>query len=222
MNRLSRRLWCSDPRLVAACCLVTAAGLVQHARAAEGPAADEALSTSEQAEVPLQLGLQAERRAPARPAATLEVDSRRQVVPAAAEDRMRVRVVRWSDTPEAAAVGVSLGVGVRQVTPALPAQAQRPISQMSPELGVRFRTGWRQDRRVDVDAWRSYERPAAGTATEPGPSNNARVELQFRQPKDANGLDVPRGAVGIQTSANSQWVLRAKRGGPMVYYRARW
>lgn len=220
MKRLCRRLWCPDRRLVAACCLVMAVGVVPRAEAADGPVAEEALSSSGRAEVPLQRRL-TERRLVTPPTSTLELDTRRSVAAAAAEDRWRMRYVRWSDT-QSAAVGVSVGVGLQRLTPAMPLDAQRPASQMAPEVGVRFRTDWRQDRRVDVDAWRSYERPLPGEDAERGPSHHARVELQFRQPKDANGLDVPRGAFGIQTGQNSQWVLRAKRGGPMVYYRARW
>jgi hypothetical protein len=178
------------------------------------------MNSSDQAELPLQRSLPARRLAP-QSTSTLEMDTRRQVSASAAEDRWRMRYVRWTGTPQSTAVGVSVGVGMQRLTPALPLEASRTSSQMAPELGVRVRTGWRDDRRVDVDAWRSYERALPGEADD-GPSNNARVELQFRAPKDANGLDVPRGAFGIQTSANSQWVLRAKRGGPMVYYRARW
>jgi hypothetical protein len=222
MNRLCRRLWCPDRRLVAACCLVAAAGVAPRTQAADGPEAAEPMNSVDQAELPLQRSLPARRLAPP-PTSTLEMETRRQVSAAAAEDRWRMRYVRWSGTPQSTAVGVSVGVGAQRLTPALPLEAARASSQVAPELGVRMRTGWRDDRRVDVDAWRSYERPLPGeAAAEGGPSNNARVELQFRAPKDAHGLDVPRGAFGIQTSANSQWVLRAKRGGPMVYYRARW
>jgi hypothetical protein len=221
MNRLCRRLWCPDRRLVAACCLVAAAGVAPRAEAADGPAAEEALSSSERAEAPLQTSLH-EPRGAARSRATVEMDSQRFSAPAATEDRTRMRYVRWSGAGAAGAVGVSVGLGLQRQRPVLPLDAQRGSAQVSPELGVRFRSDWRADRRVDVDAWRSYERTVAGDATERGPSNHARVELQFRQPKDGSTLDVPRGAVGLQTSANSQWVLRAKRGGPMVYYRARW
>lgn len=161
------------------------------------------------------------------PAATVEVDSRRGAPTAedtAGSESWRMRVVRWSGAADRPGVGLSIGMGLtRQAEgpPGQPAEAQRVSMQAAPELGVRWRSGWRGDRRWDVDAWHSYQR-ATLTAHGERPANHARVELQFRDAKDSKGLDIPRGAFGIQTSANSQWVLRAKRGGPMVYYRARW
>ena len=221
MNTLCRRLQGPDRRTVAACFLVACAAVVPRAHAADGPAAEEALGGSERAEVPLRQTLPTAGRSAPRTTASLEVDSQRQVMPAATEDQMRMRYVRWADTRGDAAVGLSVGVGLKRLTAGLPLEAQRENSRMAPEVGLRMRTGWRDDRRVDVDAWRSYDHDRAADGTESRPSNHARVELQFRQAK-GSALDVPRGAFGLQTSANSQWVLRAKRGGPMVYYRARW
>lgn len=196
------------------------------ARAAEAPLADAtALQTQSRS-----LALPAVEATPgAVPAATLEWDARRQAAAHSnqredrqTEESWRVRYVRWAGV--GGALGVSVGVGAERISgraAPLTATAPAEATRLGPEVGVRLRTPWTQDRRVDVDAWRSYAPPGPGAGLGRG-ANNARVELQFRDPGDDDRLSIPRGAFGIQTSANSQWVLRAKRGGPMVYYRARW
>jgi len=165
-----------------------------------------------------------------RPRATVEVDSRRAaptggaLFPAAEPaQQLRMRYVHWADSGQQAALGVSVGVGVQRMgTPtALPASLMpAATTTMAPEVGVRWRSGWRGDRRVDVDAWRSFE-AAPGQALRAEQSRyNARVELQFREAK--SNLDLAKGALGFQMSSKSQISLRAKKGGPMVYYRSQW
>ncbi len=137
----------------------------------------------------------------------------------------RLSYVQWGSASNQASLGVSMGVSSLQPgnpagLPWMPGVAAQPTS-LRPELGLRWRTGWTGDRRVDVDAWSSYD-ATRGLPAADRRSYNARVELQFRDNSPRLGFDGSRGALGLQLSSNSQMLLRAKHGGPMVYYRAKW
>jgi hypothetical protein len=133
---------------------------------------------------------------------------------------VRVRYVGWTGGSRAA-VGVSVGMA-NAAGPAF-TSLQRPVfdphnAPLVPELGLRLRTRVNAEHRLDVGAWRSYDTSANTPAAE-RQSYNARVELQFVDQKTT--LATAQGALGLQMSGGSQVMLRSKKGGPMLYYRAR-
>jgi hypothetical protein len=140
------------------------------------------------------------------------------VPPAAESPLTRMRVVRWAQLGGASSLGLSMGVSNASGAAFTSLNPGAPSNRAVPEFGLRWRTQWNSERRIDVDAWRSYD-PTAPTPDQ-RQTYNARVELQFMNSK-VKGLDLPHGAFGLQMSANSQMVLRARHGGPMIYYRRR-
>jgi hypothetical protein len=139
--------------------------------------------------------------------------------------RLGVRLVRWAPAGRAGAVGLSVGFSGGLQSPSAAgvdplARAPQPVQ---PELGVRWRSGWSGTHRVDVAAWRSAGAPATdGTPATQAALYNARVELQFRDAKRALGFDLPQGAFGLQLQGGAHLLLRARHGGPMLYYRRQW
>jgi hypothetical protein len=136
----------------------------------------------------------------------------------------QLRYVRWASAG-GGNLGVSLGVGaaappgaVDPYAPYAPARAHG-AGPLVPEVGVRWRSGWQDNRRVDLCAFRGYDTSPA--ALDERRSYNARVELQFREASSKLGFDA-RGALGLQLSGSTKLMLRAKHGGPMVYYRSTW
>ena len=117
-----------------------------------------------------------------------------------------------------------MGVGATQpVNAPLAAVMHDPRmpATVTPELGVRWRSAWAANHRVDVGAFSSYDSRAA-LAEDERRSYNARVELQFRENRSKFGFDTSNKAFGLQLSGTSRVMLRAKHGGPMVYYRSTW
>jgi hypothetical protein len=190
--------------------------------------AQQAIVPDARAEAPLR-SPQWQSAQPAR--STIDVDVRQtgprwsalegapQLQPAAESPLTRMRVVRWAQLGNSSSsLGVSMGVANASGPSFTSLTPGAPSNRAVPELGLRWRTQWNPEHRLDVDAWRSYD-PAAPTADQ-RQTYNARVELQFMNRKSM-GLDLPHGAFGLQMSANSQMVLRAHHGGPMIYYRRR-
>jgi hypothetical protein len=135
----------------------------------------------------------------------------------------QMRVVRWAPAGSSS-LGVSMGVGATQAPPAGPYALQPDPrgNALVPEVGVRWRSPWQANRRMDVGAYGSYDASAAALAQNERRSYNARVELQFREGRSKFGFDVPHGALGLQVGHDSQVMLRSRHGGPMVYYRSKW
>lgn len=139
----------------------------------------------------------------------------------------RIDLTRWM-TPEApSSLGVSLGLnsavphgGAATFAP------QAASSQASLDLGVRWRSPLYSGRRLDVSAWAQAPR----TNTMPDTMGliwqkqqlqyGTRVEVQWASSR-TRGLLPEFGAVGVQLQGGSRLVLRAKKGGPMLYYRAK-
>jgi hypothetical protein len=145
--------------------------------------------------------------------------------PANDPGHLGVRVVRWSPAGPAGAVGVSLGFSGGLQSAVAPVPGALPVAPqpLRPELGVRWRSDWSGAHRVDVAAWRAGGEAAADSAnTDPAALYNARVELQFRDAKRAMGFDLPQGAFGVQLQGGGHLMLRARHGGPMLYYRRQW
>ncbi len=139
---------------------------------------------------------------------------------------MRVEFSHWARVSGGA--GVALGVvqpGSSAAVSSGPAEVRDPSSTgSSVELGLRWRGNIAEQRRLDIGAWRRVTNttPDAYTLTQTNDSAlyAARVEVQFPTAK-YGGLAPELGAVGMEMNGGGKVVLRAKRGGPMVYYRAK-
>jgi hypothetical protein len=157
------------------------------------------------------------------PRASLEIDTRQPAGPWDDQASWRLRYVRWAPAG-GGAVGLSMGVGATQpVNAPLAAVLRDPRAPatLAPEVGVRWRSAWAANHRVDVGAFGAYDNGAA-LAEDARRSYNARVELQFRENRSKFGFDTGSKAFGLQLSGTSRVMLRAKHGGPMVYYRSTW
>jgi hypothetical protein len=217
------------------------AGLAASAGATDLTGADgPPLMPPQRVEVPLQFGAVAT----ATPRTTMEVVSRAPAwhAPAAAmggasaddsaaldaggePGRVGVHVVRWAPAGAAGQLGFSVGFsGAAQSlhAPTLDASPAPVDPAWQPELGVRWRSGWRGHHRLDVAAWHGASGDPAAPGGDAAGAYNARVELQFRDAKRALGFDLPHGALGLQLRGGSKLMLRASHGGPMLYYRNQW
>ncbi|WP_409833715.1 hypothetical protein [Acidovorax sp.] len=98
------------------------------------------------------------------------------------------------------------------------AGAAQPPMQL--DLGVRWRSQLQRGRHLDVSAW-AQTPDAMGLIwqTQP-PTYGTRVEVQWASSR-TRGLMPEFGAIGVQLQGGSRLVLRARKGGPMLYYRAR-
>lgn len=154
------------------------------------------------------------------PRNSLEFESRQAVAgPWNDGTRLDMRYTHWSPSSQRGSVGVSMGVATAQTTnPALPLAANQQVA-VAPEVGVRWRSGWSGDRRVDVGAYGSYD-ASVNTPSADRRSYGARVELQFREGRSPLGLQT--GALGMHLNSSSQLMLRSRHGGPMLYYRSQW
>ncbi|MEW6706869.1 MAG: hypothetical protein AB1430_18640 [Pseudomonadota bacterium] len=154
------------------------------------------------------------------PRATLEIVQTPRAGSADAQGQWHLQVVRWAGSR---GLGLSMGMG------ATPAAHPHPYAlhdrqaapALVPEVGLRWRTGWQANRRLDLGAYGSFD-PSAATPDDERRAYNARVELQFRESRSKFGVDLGNRALGLQLSGSSRLMLRAKHGGPMVYYRSTW
>jgi hypothetical protein len=231
MNTSSTALAHSHPRLRHVAAVVAALSLLVVSTAVWAEPGGDALAALPSASAEVPTGPTHWRTDRDQPRAAVEVTSRQPVArldsaPWNDASSVQVRYVHWSPAAgNRAAVGLSMGMGAVQN-----GQARSPVGYVDPhsagttlvpEVGVRMRTNWQSDRRVDVGAWSAYD-ASANTPANERRSYNARVELQFRESKSKLGFDMPSGAFGMQLSSTSQLQLRSKHGGPMVYYRSKW
>ncbi|MBS0494388.1 MAG: hypothetical protein JSS31_10630 [Proteobacteria bacterium] len=137
---------------------------------------------------------------------------------------MRLSVTRWMAPGYAGSFGFSLGME-------LPAQGYRqpytpPVTRWNPELGVRWRMPLGSDRHLDMGVWAHTGRTgqqfdAMGMILDREQSRfGTNLEVQWNSSR-TGGLMPEFGAIGVQLEGNSRLLLRAKRGGPMLYYRTR-
>jgi len=106
--------------------------------------------------------------------------------------------------------------------PATPA-GQRPLVL---DLGLRWRSALGGNLHLDVSTWGqpllspSGVHDAMGMIRQHATGYGTRVELQWSNaPK--SGFLPEHGAIGMQLQGGSRVVLRAKRGGPMIYFRSK-
>ncbi|WP_157948330.1 hypothetical protein [Pulveribacter suum] len=104
--------------------------------------------------------------------------------------------------------------------------ASAASSPLAYDLGVRLRSRLEQRVHLDVHAWaRTPQQFAAHDAQgmiwsrEPA-SVGTRVEVQWKASR-TGGVVPEFGAIGVQLQGDAKLLLRARRGGPMVYYRAK-
>ena len=137
------------------------------------------------------------------------------------EDRY-ADITRWTTTnPQNGGLGLWLGVSDYH-------RINRPwekayLSERNHlNLGLRWRSREMRGRRFDVSitAWQSeIENRDSGFSWSTVAPVQARAEVQWSGRK---GRWAPEfGAIGIQLERDSKLVLRVRKGGPMVYYRAK-
>lgn len=126
----------------------------------------------------------------------------------------------WLSPGKPSSLGLSLGV---LSAPAARGTQSAPLAY---DLGLRWRSQLRQRVHLDVRAWtRSPQQFAAHDAMgmiwsrEPA-SVGTRLEVQWKASR-TGGLVPEFGAIGVQLQGDAKLLLRARHGGPMVYYRAK-
>lgn len=126
----------------------------------------------------------------------------------------------WLTPGRPSSMGLTLGV--LSSGPMNGAQA----SPLAYDLGVRWRS--RLERRVHLDlhAWartpQQYaSQDALGMIWSREPARvGTRLEVQWK-PSRTGGLIPEFGAIGVQLQGDARLLLRARHGGPMFYYRAK-
>lgn len=149
------------------------------------------------------------------PAFTEPADPRRQPASHYGE------VTGWLTPSKPASLGLTLGV----LSANLPGSGSR-ATPLAYDLGVRWRSRLEQRVHLDVQAWTrtpqqfaAYDAMGMIWSREPA-SVGTRLEVQWK-PSRTGGLVPEFGAIGVQLQGDAKLLLRAKRGGPMLYYRAK-
>lgn len=138
-------------------------------------------------------------------------------------------VTRWL-TPEATNAWGRFGLSMGLSAPA-PGAAALPLANASVtptnlDWGMRWRSRLTSGRHLDITAWTrapqwAQPQDAMGLIWQSQqPTYGTRVEVQWASSR-TRGLIPEFGAVGVQLQGGSRLVLRARKGGPMVYYRAK-
>lgn len=120
--------------------------------------------------------------------------------------------------------GLSLGMSAPAAgaTP-LAADAVNPASM---DMGVRWRSQRESGPQFDISAWARAPQLAPSSDAlgmirdAQQPMYGTRFEMQWESSK-TRGLVPEFGAVGVQLQGGSRLLLRARKGGPMLYYRSR-
>ena len=126
----------------------------------------------------------------------------------------------WLFADRPSSLGMTLGV--LSASGASGAQS----APLAYDLGLRWRSRLQQRIHLDVQAWaHSPQRPGAPDALgmvwarEPA-SVGTRLEVQWKASR-TGGLVPEFGAIGVQLQGDAKLLLRARHGGPMVYYRTK-
>lgn len=133
-------------------------------------------------------------------------------------------ITRWLTPDSPTRFGLSLGLSA-PAAGAMPLTAEA-AALASLDLGVRWRSRLESGRQLDISAWartpQGAQAPdALGLIRQAQqPSYGTRLEVQWATAK-TGGLTPEFGAVGVQLQSGSRLVLRARKGGPMLYYRSR-
>ncbi|MFY3385689.1 hypothetical protein [Paracidovorax sp. MALMAid1276] len=134
-------------------------------------------------------------------------------------------LTRWLTPQSPQRFGVTLGLSgpAPPSAPPSPTTGSTSGSQPPPmqlDLGVRWRSQLQPGRHLDVSAWaQTPDTMGLIWQTQP-PTYGTRVEVQWASSR-TRGLVPEFGAIGVQLQGSSRLVLRARKGGPMLYYRAK-
>lgn len=150
-----------------------------------------------------------------------------------ANTTQHIDVTRWLTPDAPRSVGFSLGMtSAAPSASALSSNASAfnnsngAVAPTSLDLGVRWRSRLDSGRHLDVSAWAqtpqlSQSPDAMGLIwQQQQPVYGTRVEMQWASSR-TRGLVPEFGAIGVQLQGGSRLVLRARKGGPMLYYRAK-
>lgn len=140
-----------------------------------------------------------------------------------------IDVTRWL-TPATSSgwgqFGLSMGLSAPAPGAAAMPLAGGSVSPTSLDWGMRWRSRLDSGRHLDVTAWTrapqwSQPQDAMGLIWQSQqPTYGTRVEVQWASSR-TRGLIPEFGAIGVQLQGGSRLVLRARKGGPMLYYRAK-
>jgi len=127
----------------------------------------------------------------------------------------------------AGGLGLTLAVPGGAVRQPFPTAPTKPLTL---DLGVRWRSALGSNLHMEFSAWGQSSRAFANNPSTHDAmgmirqrdvtSYGTRMELQWSN-APARGLLPEHGAIGMQLQGGSRVVLRARRGGPMVYFRSR-
>lgn len=137
----------------------------------------------------------------------------------------QIGVTQWISPDRPHSMGLSLGVATPSGAIPFPSATALP-APIGIDLGVRWRSRLTGGRQLDVSAWaRAPQNTPATDAmgliwSAQQPTYGTRVEMQWASSR-TGGIVPEFGAIGMQLQSGSRVVLRAKRGGPMLYYRAK-
>ena len=127
-------------------------------------------------------------------------------------------ITGWLTPRQASSLGLTLGV----VSYARGVEA----SPQAFDLGVRWRSQLDRQIQLDIHAWARTAPPHAMPNAmgmiwqQDQPRFGTRLEVQWSSSR-TRGLVPEFGAIGLQLEGNSRLLLRARRGGPMLYYRTK-
>ncbi len=140
----------------------------------------------------------------------------------------RLAVTRWGD----AGVGVSLGVrttrwpSLASGVGAVIGGADAVPASWGPQLGVHWSSHLFGRWQLKVSGWADLPSTGDGTfgagqglGTDLG-GYTAQVQVQWQSARYGD-LIPEYGAIGVQLQGGSRLMLRARHGGPMIYYRVR-
>lgn len=131
----------------------------------------------------------------------------------------RVDVTRWM----AGGLGLSIGLATQASAPPSALAMAAPLWE--PTLGVHWRTPLSGGMVLDLSTWASMSYRNQPLATDMiwqhrPPQYGTRLEVQWRSSR-MGGLAPEFGAIGVRLEGDTQLLLRARKGGPMIYYRTR-
>jgi hypothetical protein len=132
---------------------------------------------------------------------------------------LRVDVTRWM----AGGLGLSIGLATQASAAAPALAAAEPLWE--PTLGVHWRAPLGGGMVLDLSTWARTpyrNQPPASDMIwlHRQPQYGTRMEVQWRSNR-TGGLVPEFGAIGVRLEGDAQLLLRARAGGPMVYYRTR-
>lgn len=128
-------------------------------------------------------------------------------------------VTRWLTPGAQRSVGFSMGLA--SSAPSANLGAGGPAGPVRMDLGVRWRSRLDSGRHLHVAAWAETPPDTMGLIWQRQDlAYGTRVEMQWKS-SSTRGLVPEFGAIGVQLQSNSRLVLRARKGGPMLYYRAK-